>query len=73
MDLEQRACLVFETGRSLQGYALKFIFPWWLSGKNPPVKQERQAQSLGQKDLLQKEMETHSILTLEIPWTEEPW
>ena len=30
-------------------------------------------QSLGQEDLLEKEMETHSsILAWEIPWTEEP-
>ena len=29
--------------------------------------------SLGQEDLLEKEMATHSsILTWEIPWTEEP-
>ena len=35
--------------------------------------QEAQVQSLGQEDLLQKEMATHSsILTWEIPWTEEP-
>ena len=41
--------------------------------KNPPVKQERQVQSLGQKDQLKKEMATHSILAWEIPWTEGPW
>ena len=30
-------------------------------------------QSLGQEDLLEEEMETHSsILAWEIPWTEEP-
>ena len=30
-------------------------------------------QSLGQEDLLEKEMATHSsILAWEIPWTEEP-
>ena len=35
--------------------------------------QETQVQSLGQEDLLQKEMATHSsILAWEIPWTEEP-
>ena len=34
--------------------------------------QETQAQSLGWENLLQKEMATHSsILTWEIPWTEE--
>ena len=35
--------------------------------------QETQVQSLGQKDLLEKEMATHSrILAWEIPWTEKP-
>ena len=35
--------------------------------------QETWVQSLGQKDLLEKEMETHfSILAWETPWTEEP-
>ena len=35
--------------------------------------QETQLWSLGQEDLLEKEMETHSnILAWEIPWTEEP-
>ena len=34
--------------------------------------QERGAQSLGQGDTLEEEMETHSsIVVLEIPWTEE--
>ena len=35
--------------------------------------QETQVRSLGQEDLLEKEMATHSrILAWEIPWTEEP-
>ena len=35
--------------------------------------QEMQVQTLGQEDTLEKEMATHtSILTWEIPWTEEP-
>ena len=35
--------------------------------------QETQIRSLGQKDPLEKEMATHSIiLAWEIPWTEEP-
>ena len=35
--------------------------------------QEMQVQSLGRKDPLEDEMATHSsILTWEIPWTEEP-
>ena len=35
--------------------------------------QETQIQSLGQEDLLEEEMATHSnILAWKIPWTEEP-
>ena len=35
--------------------------------------QEMQVQSLGQEDVLEKEMATHSsILAWKIPWTEEP-
>ena len=35
--------------------------------------QEMQVCSLGQEDLLEEEMATHSsILAWEIPWTEEP-
>ena len=38
-----------------------------------PTMQETQVQSLGQEDLLEKEMATHSsILAWKIPWTEEP-
>ena len=41
--------------------------------KNLPVMQETSVQSLGQGDLLEKEMGTpSSILAWEIPWTEEP-
>ena len=41
--------------------------------KNPPAVQETQVQSLGQKDPLEKGMETHSgILAWRIPWTEKP-
>ena len=41
--------------------------------KNPPAVQ-MQVQSLGQEDLLEKRMTTHtsSILACRIPWTEEP-
>ena len=46
-----------------------------LAVKNPPAKQEPQeirARSLGQEDLLEEEMATHSsILAWRIPWTEE--
>ena len=38
-----------------------------------PIMQETRVQSLGQEDLLEKEMSTHSsILAWEIPWMEEP-
>ena len=41
--------------------------------KNPPANAEERVWSLDQKDLLEKEMATHSsILVWEIPWTEEP-
>ena len=41
--------------------------------KNPLPRQETRVQSLGQEDLLEKEMATHSgILAWEIPQTEEP-
>ena len=41
--------------------------------KNQPPMLETQVRSLGQEDLLQKEMATHSsIPAWEIPWTEEP-
>ena len=40
--------------------------------KGLPIMQETQVQSLGQEDLLEKEMATHSsILAWKIPWTEE--
>ena len=41
--------------------------------KNLPAMQETRVQSLGQEDLLEKEMPTHSsILAWEISWTAEP-
>ena len=41
--------------------------------KHLPPMQETRVQSLGQEDLLEKEMETHSsILAWKIPWMEEP-
>ena len=40
--------------------------------RNLPAMQETQVGSLGQKDPLEKEMETHSsVLAWKIPWTEE--
>ena len=41
--------------------------------KNPLATQEMWVQSLGQEDILEKEMETHSsVLAWRIPWTEKP-
>ena len=41
--------------------------------KHLPTMWETQLQSLGQEDLLEKEMATHSsILAWKIPWMEEP-
>ena len=41
--------------------------------KNLPAMQEKQFQSLGWEDPLEKGMAIHScILTWKIPWTEEP-
>ena len=41
--------------------------------KRLPTMQETQVQFLGQEDLLEKEMATHSgILAWRIPWTEKP-
>ena len=41
--------------------------------KNLPAMQETWVRSLGQKDLLEKEVATHSrILAWRIPWIEEP-
>ena len=41
--------------------------------KNLPAMQETWVRSLGQEDLLEKEMATHSsILARRNPWTEEP-
>ena len=44
-----------------------------LAVKNLPAMQEKQVQSLGQEDPLEKEMATHSsILAWGILWTEKP-
>ena len=41
--------------------------------KSLPTKRETQVQSLGQEDLLEKEMAPYfSTLDWKIPWTEEP-
>ena len=41
--------------------------------KHLPAMRETRVRSLGQEDLLEKEMATHSsTLAWKIPWTEEP-
>ena len=57
--------------------------PWWLSGKESACQCRSESEVaqfnardegfLGREDPLEEEMATHSsILTWEIPWTEEP-
>ena len=47
-------------------------FPGGLAVKNLPAMQKTQVRSLGQEDLLEKEMATYSsVLVWEIPWTEK--
>ena len=51
-------------------------FPGGSGVKNPPAQepQELQVRSLGQGDLLEKEMATHSsVLAWRIPWTGAWW
>ena len=53
-------------------YLHKFVLVAQLV-KNLPAMQETQVQNLGQEDLLEKGMATHSsILAWSTPWTEEP-
>ena len=60
---------------SFHEYIIVYLdnFPGGKVVKKPPAVKVMQVPSLGQKDSLEKEMETHStILAWEIPWTEEP-
>ena len=55
--------LSFEPSASLVAQMVKYL----------PAKLETQVRSLGQEDMLEKEMATHSsTLAWKIPWTEEP-
>ena len=48
-------------------------FPGGSDSKESAAMQENQVLSLGEEDLLKKEMTTHSsMLAWRIPWTEEP-
>ena len=54
-------------------YTYICIFPVARMVKHLPTMRETWVQSLGQEDLLEKEMATHSsILAWKIPWTEKP-
>ena len=58
-----------------KGYPLQYSWASLVSQmvKNLPAVQATWVQSLGQKDLPEKAMATHSnILAWRIPWTEEP-
>ena len=56
-----------------QGLATKQGFPVPQRLKRLPPMQETRVQSLGQEDLLEKEIASHfSILAWKIPWMEEP-
>ena len=60
---------------SFHEYIIVYLdnFPGGKVVKKPPAVKVMQVPSLGQKDSLEKEMETHStILACEIPLTEEP-
>ena len=60
---------------SFHEYTIVYLdsFPGGTVVKKPPAVKEMQLPSLGQKDSLEKEMETHSnILGWEITLTEEP-
>ena len=61
--------MVFERLSIYYSYAKGF--PGGSVIKNPPAKQERLVQSLGQEDLLEKAIHS-SIPAWEIPGTEEP-
>ena len=57
------------------GYPIQYVLETSLVAqmvKRPPTMQEIWVRSLGQEDLLEKEMATHSsILAWKIPWTED--
>jgi len=74
---------VLISSSSYEDTNLIMVVPWWLIGhrsslvaqtiKRLPTMWKTWVQSLGQEDLLEKEMATHSSsLSRKIPWTEEP-
>ena len=59
--------------QGLWEFSTVWDFPGSSDVKRLPTMQETRVQSLGRKDLLEKEMATHSsILAWKIPWMEEP-
>ena len=57
----------------LHGYEYTLGLPWWFRGKEFTCNAGDMVQSLGQEDLLEKEMATHSsILAWDIPQREGP-
>ena len=61
--ITKKSLLMIPTGASLVAQLVK----------NPPAMQETQVESLGQEDLLEKGIATHSsILAWRISWTEAP-
>ena len=65
--------ILLKMGNKRKESSIYFAFPIVTQTvKNLPAMQETQVQSLGQADLLEKEMATHSsIHAWRIPWTEE--
>ena len=65
--------ILLKMGNKRKESSIYFAFPIVTQTvKNLPAMRETQVQSLGQADLLEKEMATHSsILAWRIPWTEE--
>ena len=56
-----------------KSYIISYVYLVAQMAKNLPAMQETQVRSLGQEDLLEKGMATHSsILAWRIPWTQEP-
>ena len=74
VDWHPHPCFLWDTNPKRRGY----MYTYWASLvaqmiKNLPAMWETQVWSLGQEDLLEKRMATHSsILARRIPWTKEP-
>ena len=67
MEFTELILLFFDPQFFLRG------FPGGSDGKESASMQETWVQSLGQEDVLKKEMVTHSnIVAWRMPWTEEP-